>query len=303
MSRSKPIDRKEQILDAAIQLFAKKGFHLTTMQEISEVAGISKGSVYLHFESKEQLIVSIYELYTDRIKLTLDQLDSDTSLRPYDRLYHQINNTFRQVSDYRHFIMMHVRESMAPLNDEMKLFLLESHNRILNWYRVQICKMYGADIDPVALDLATMLNAIVKEYLVYLLFNEAELKRVELMSSYIMNRLEDMAKGMLASQEQPIVTQHSFDLWANQLVNGFEYEGGFEYGLERLKDYTRKQAAGDEPWFRNEMGSTLRLLEKEWAKENRRPVMLKSLLSYLKGLAPDEVLPEIRRLEKIVNKL
>jgi AcrR family transcriptional regulator len=48
--------RREQILDAASNCFARKGFHLTSMKDICKEAELSPGAVYLHFSSKEDII-------------------------------------------------------------------------------------------------------------------------------------------------------------------------------------------------------------------------------------------------------
>lgn len=51
--------RRAAILAAAEELFSDKGFKETTMQNISERAGLSKGGVYLHFKSKEELYLTV----------------------------------------------------------------------------------------------------------------------------------------------------------------------------------------------------------------------------------------------------
>ena len=48
--------RREQILDAASNCFARNGFHQTSMKDICEEAGLSPGAVYLQFSSKEDII-------------------------------------------------------------------------------------------------------------------------------------------------------------------------------------------------------------------------------------------------------
>lgn len=63
-------NRRNQILDAATKLFAEKGFHHTTVEEIANLAGVGKGTVYEYFPSKkdvlrELLLVSI-EYYFDQ---------------------------------------------------------------------------------------------------------------------------------------------------------------------------------------------------------------------------------------------
>ena len=53
--------RREHILDAAHRLFARGGFHATTMQAICKEAGISPGALYVYFASKEDLIAGLCE--------------------------------------------------------------------------------------------------------------------------------------------------------------------------------------------------------------------------------------------------
>jgi AcrR family transcriptional regulator len=51
--------RRRQILSAALRCFARKGFHLTTMQDIFREADLSPGAVYGYFKGKDELIAAI----------------------------------------------------------------------------------------------------------------------------------------------------------------------------------------------------------------------------------------------------
>src|SRR5262249_19828339 len=51
--------RREQIFQAAIDLFAAKGYHATSMQDIADALGIQRVSLYHHIESKEDLLFEI----------------------------------------------------------------------------------------------------------------------------------------------------------------------------------------------------------------------------------------------------
>lgn len=53
--------RRQQILDAATECFAEKGFHQTTMHDICELAELSPGAVYRYFSSKEEIIEAMVE--------------------------------------------------------------------------------------------------------------------------------------------------------------------------------------------------------------------------------------------------
>jgi len=53
--------RRDQIIAAAVECFARSGYHVTTMADIAEAAGVSKGTPYLYFPSKEALFIALYE--------------------------------------------------------------------------------------------------------------------------------------------------------------------------------------------------------------------------------------------------
>lgn len=62
MARPKiQINRKENILNSAQKLFAEKGLEKTTIEEIAKETGISKGSVYLDFKNKDDILLAIIE--------------------------------------------------------------------------------------------------------------------------------------------------------------------------------------------------------------------------------------------------
>ncbi len=57
--------RKQSIQEAALSLFANQGFHATTIDNITEAAGVSKGLFYFHFENKEQLLEVLMNNWLD----------------------------------------------------------------------------------------------------------------------------------------------------------------------------------------------------------------------------------------------
>ena len=63
-----------RILDAAVRVFAKKGFHATRVSEVAKAAGVADGTIYLYFKSKDELLVSLFE---DRVERLLAFLHSE----------------------------------------------------------------------------------------------------------------------------------------------------------------------------------------------------------------------------------
>lgn len=67
-------DKRERILDAAVRVFARKGFHATRVSEVAKAAGVADGTIYLYFDSKEHLLVSLFE---DRVGRLLTYLETE----------------------------------------------------------------------------------------------------------------------------------------------------------------------------------------------------------------------------------
>ena len=56
-------ERKTHILKAALVCFADRGYHQTTMDDVAREAGISKGGLYVHFQSKKMLFLALYDWF------------------------------------------------------------------------------------------------------------------------------------------------------------------------------------------------------------------------------------------------
>ena len=66
-------ETRSRILDAALNVFSKKGYHDTRLDEIVEAAGTSKGAVYLYFPNKEQLFLSLVDQFADLLERQVEE--------------------------------------------------------------------------------------------------------------------------------------------------------------------------------------------------------------------------------------
>src|SRR5437868_809355 len=67
------LDRRVQILDAALVCFAQRGFHQTSMHDISAEAGISVGLIYRYFANKEAVISAMADRHKNEIQEVLER--------------------------------------------------------------------------------------------------------------------------------------------------------------------------------------------------------------------------------------
>ncbi len=77
--------RTEQILEAARRVFAKQGFHATRMSDIAQTIGVSQGTLYHYFRSKDDLFMALLSIWAERLEEVVKGLP-DTPMSATDKL-------------------------------------------------------------------------------------------------------------------------------------------------------------------------------------------------------------------------
>ena len=98
-SRPGAVDKRRLILDAAITVFARQGFHHCRVSDVADEAGVAYGLVYHYFDSKEEML---NELFLERWQIMLDaigEIDGRDELAPREKL-HQVAGFI--IDSYRH---------------------------------------------------------------------------------------------------------------------------------------------------------------------------------------------------------
>ncbi|MGM0622204.1 MAG: TetR/AcrR family transcriptional regulator, partial [Bacteroidota bacterium] len=93
--------KKQLILDTALELFAENGFHATSMSQIAKKAGVSKGLAYNYFESKQDILDEIIKTGFDSIYSNFD-LNHDGVLTR-EEFEHFIRSSFKAINKNRKF--------------------------------------------------------------------------------------------------------------------------------------------------------------------------------------------------------
>ncbi|MGW5931270.1 TetR/AcrR family transcriptional regulator [Streptomyces anulatus] len=71
--RVDPAARRDLILKAAVRVFARQGFAATRVDDVAGEAGVAKGSVYLHFDSRDALLTAAFEEYRAHSRAVIQQ--------------------------------------------------------------------------------------------------------------------------------------------------------------------------------------------------------------------------------------
>lgn len=79
-------ERRNEILDAADELFGQKGFDGTSTNDILEKVGIARGTLYYHFKSKEDIMDTLIERYTVLMLGAAQEIAADKSIPVVERI-------------------------------------------------------------------------------------------------------------------------------------------------------------------------------------------------------------------------
>lgn len=166
-------ERRQSILQAAREVFFEQGFHRATVDDVAERAEVSKGTVYLYFESKETILAHLLLAGLDDLIGELEQayagqlsLPADERLRRLGWAYLQF---FQQEPRYFRFLMAMDRgrfqESVTP---QVYQEVLEASLEGLNWAVRAVeqgieCGLFGCcDARQAAATLWATLNGVLE---------------------------------------------------------------------------------------------------------------------------------------------
>ena len=106
---------RTQLLDAAEEVFGRKGFHETTLKEVAELAEFSVGSVYSFFESKDDLYRQIFLRRGAEFMPAMQALLDDTGAEPVAQLHALIDFQIGFFRSHPHFGRLYLRYSNATM--------------------------------------------------------------------------------------------------------------------------------------------------------------------------------------------
>jgi TetR/AcrR family fatty acid metabolism transcriptional regulator len=85
--RAPGVDKRRLILDAAIRVFARRGFHHCRVSDVADEAGVAYGLVYHYFDSKEEILNTLFLERWQIMLDAIDEIDSKQDVPARDKLY------------------------------------------------------------------------------------------------------------------------------------------------------------------------------------------------------------------------
>jgi AcrR family transcriptional regulator len=259
--------KRRMIMETAMRLFSEKGYHTTSVQEIAKECGISKGSLYKYFASKEDLYIEVFEFYQNQM---LEKAACVSGATKKEKL---VNQMIVQVEDFlekKDFIEIQFKE--LP-NEKFVSLMKRTQSKMMHWYKTSIEEAFGDEVKPFIWDIVIMHKGMLKEF-VLLLTKENIHFSVKKLAEYLVERLDDLITSM-KKQPSPLLT--------NDQMSSFNITMSKEERLSDLFQHLKNTISqlGLQAEYKQDLFNAVELLIEEIHKEHVKRFLVYSLLSYL----------------------
>lgn len=258
-------EKEQRIIQESIKLFAQKGFAATSIQEIATVCGISKGAFYLHFKSKEALLLAILHYYFDLMSGKMNAIEAE-DLPPRDKFVKQIACQMREIQHHKEFLIMQARENAIPFNSDIEAFIFKMRTETHQFYRNRLMDMYGRDIEPYFWDLSAALQGIQHSFLHMTLVDGIELD-VQSFAQFLLDSADDLQAGLLRRAKPSVINPRDME-------NLFKENMSSDLFLLWLSDLKSNDWTDD-------IGVSLDVVGEELKSSTPRPAVLRGMLANL----------------------
>lgn len=142
--KSKDSERRTQIMISGLEVFAEKGFHLASMDDIAERAGVSKPILYQHFSSKQDFYLGVLDERVDYLVQHITE-SIDAAVGNKNRLEAAIACYFKLVDDADHGFRL-IFESDFTMNNEVRARVEDVVSQVSRVVGTEVANQTGKSI-------------------------------------------------------------------------------------------------------------------------------------------------------------
>ena len=168
MNNKSKDNSKEQILEAAMKVFVRSGYAQTRMEDIAEVAGLSKGAIYHHYQSKKELFLSLIDYWEEYFFFKVF-FNKNSSSKKAEELLKDITYDIVETFKERKYILLAELEfwSLANHDEDIRIKTATLYVKLLKLIKTIINKgirendFKKLNVDVAALSVMTALQGVI----------------------------------------------------------------------------------------------------------------------------------------------
>ncbi|TWT13465.1 TetR/AcrR family transcriptional regulator [Planomicrobium sp. CPCC 101079] len=179
--------KKQKIINAAYSLFINKGYNSSSIQDILDEAGVSKGTFYNYFTSKSECLIAIMESIGSEIRQKRMAAAVGKKANDPEVLAEQLCIRI-QLNQEKNLFTLY-ESIFYSQEEELKIFSRQTYVAELEWISSRIVDLFGEKAEPYALENAGMIHGSIQQLIhLWRLSSEEELP-IEKLADFIIRRL------------------------------------------------------------------------------------------------------------------
>ncbi|EAE4455037.1 TPA_asm: TetR/AcrR family transcriptional regulator [Listeria monocytogenes] len=292
-------EKKQRIIKSAKEVFQKQGYLKTSVQDMVDAAGISKGTFYNYFTSKEELAIVIfkqeYSVLHQRLEYTMAQ--DGAKKDNFTECLKIIIHFYTENGE-----ILNITFSQTMIDDDFNAFLQSVRLKNMEWVKYQLLEVYGEETKPYINDITMLLSGMAAMYVFASGSKNVNTGLIERAIPYVVRRLDALVKDILESGEIVFTEADTENLVPDQTMIRKKRLAKLREALEELNvGIENADIADSDKWqYKESMNALVGEINNN---EAPRDFMVQGTLLYLKQHVPASLTKEVNKLEACVNGL
>lgn len=292
-------EKKQRIIKSAKEVFQKQGYLKTSVQDMVDAAGISKGAFYNYFTSKEELAIVIfkqeYSVLHQRLEYTMAQ--DGAKKDNFTECLKIIIHFYTENGE-----ILNITFSQTMIDDDFNAFLQNVRLKNMEWVKYQLLEVYGEETKPYINDITMLLSGMAAMYVFASGSKNVNTGLIERAIPYVVRRLDALVKDILESGEIVFTEADTENLVPDQTMIRKKRLAKLREALEELNVGIENADIDDsDKWqYKESMNALVGEINNN---EAPRDFMVQGTLLYLKQHVPASLTKEVNKLEACVNGL
>ncbi|CDQ38925.1 MULTISPECIES: TetR/AcrR family transcriptional regulator [Virgibacillus] len=275
--KRKNTDKETHIIKTAMKLFSSKNYNRTSMQEIANICGISKGTLYIYFKSKEDLLLHILKYYFHSIEEQIIALEQDTSLTDKDRFIREIEIKLNHYMENQAFYRLQIQDLPGLSDQNIYQFLRRQNIVQIKRIKNYLIAIYGQEISGFAADGAFILTGMLKQYMELIMLKQLPIP-IKKVLPFLVKQMDFIMEGVKHQKVEAIVNKNLWNIYLEDVnqeeVNPLEVIQQMKLKLNKSTFTEAEKEDGIQ---------SLCIMEEELMKLQPRAVILRGMLHNLKN--------------------
>jgi AcrR family transcriptional regulator len=212
-------NRKQHVIKIAHQLFIEKGFQSTSIQDILDYSGISKGTFYNYFSSKNELLIALFKSIYKQLELERNELLIGQDPSNIEIFMKQIE--LQMQTNRANKLLSLFEEVYFSKDEDLKDFIKSGQLWMLKWVYRRFIDMFGETKKPYLLDCSIMFLGILNHNIKYSSMANGSNVNIQQIVRYTVNRIVKTVNEVSLTGEQ-LINPEVIDRWVPDTQNSIK---------------------------------------------------------------------------------